>query len=324
MMQRGKDGWSWRGWIGAVLAGCVVWGAAICRAQAAPAASAPTGATTQPAGERPSVSQVFRPAPKGLSVVEASTLTDEEKSLVNLATDGDDQWMSTGLYVLLRRAEMLPDSKAAYDAATQIDTMSFWSTPAVLRGKLVRFDALYAGRGERAGVIKAGPNDWWGGKQFYTIFVKAKADQDAIVVAVTEPPPADLRLLTKLSFAGFFYKTFQWTVSADSGNPMEKRVYPMLVAKKAYRFTGEVSSPLGGSTGVLVAIAGGLVVFAMVRAYIRARQRQAQEAKELAKVAVEAPEVDFDIDPELGRQVEQFQAERSEGGHGRDKKNPAP
>jgi hypothetical protein len=329
MMRGGKDGWSRRGWIGAVLAGWALLGAWQV-ARAAPAAGAEAAATqpatapatTQPAGKLPAASQGVRAVPAGLSVVEASTLTEEEKSLVNLATDGDDQWMTTGLYVLLRRAAMLPDGKATYDAATPVDTMSFWSTPAVLRGKLVRFDGLYAGRVDP---VKAGPNDWWAGKQFYAIFVKAKADQDAIVVAVTEPPPRDMRPLTKLNFVGFFYKTFQWNVSGDSGNPMEKRVYPMLVAQKAYRFTAEVSSPLGGSTGVLVAIAGGLLIFAMIRAYIRARQRQAEDARKeaVAAAAAQAPEVDFDIDPELGRQVEQFQAEHGVADPGRDKEDSA-
>jgi hypothetical protein len=347
MMQGCKDGWSRRGWIGAVLAGCVALGAAAVLGHAAPGDGAAGGATTQPAtaasaaapaatpataaataqpaGQPAPASQAFRPVPKGLSVVQASSLTGEERSLLNLVADGDDQWLSTGLYVLLRHAEMLPDSKATYDAAEPIDTTSFWTRPAVLRGGLVRFDGLYAGRVDP---VKAGPNDWWGGKQFYTIFVKAKPDQDAIVVAVTEPPPADLRLLTKLSFAGFFYKTFQRSVSGDSGDPTDKRVYPMLVAKKAYRFNTEVSSPLGGSTGVLVAIAGGLLIFAMVRAYIRARQKQAAETKREADVeaAAEAPEVDFDIDPELGKLVEELQAEHPEENQGRqkDKGNPAP
>jgi hypothetical protein len=347
MMQGCKDGWSRRGWIGAVLAGFVALGAwqlgrvapaggaeaaatqpataaAAARPQRPATAPATAEATTQPAGKPALVAQGLRPVPKGLSVGEASTLTAEETSLLGLVPDGDEQWVTTGLYILLRRAEMLPDGKATYDAASPIDTMSFWSSPAVLRGKLVRFDAFYAGRVD---TVKSGANDWWGGKQFYMILVKAKPEQDAIAVAVTEKPPADLRMLTKLNFAGFYYKTFQWNVSGDTGNPLEKRVYPMLVAKKAYRFAGEVSSPLGGSTGALVAIAGGLLIFGMVRAYIRTRQRQAEEARAEIRAAAKPPEIDFDIDPELGRQVQefqQFQAERPEEGQASDEKKSEP
>lgn len=351
MMQGCKNGWSRRGWIVAVLAGCSAMGAAGLLGHAAPGdgatgaaatqpataagaaaperpaaapapAAAPTtaAATTQPAGKMPPPSQAFTPVPKGLSVVEASTLTEQEKTLLDLVADGDDQWVSSGLYVLLRHAEMLPDSKATYDAAPQADMMKFWSAPATLRGKLVRFDAIYAGPLEP---IKAGPNDSWRSKQFYRIFVKPDPKQDAIAVAMTQPPPPDLRLGTHLSFVGFFYKTLLLPVSAESGNPMEKRVYPMLVAKKAYRFLPEPSSPLGGSWGVLVAIGGGLLIFAMARAYIRARQKQAVEAVREAKkeAADEAPETDFDIDPELGKLVEEFQAEHPEENHGRPKKD---
>lgn len=325
MMPGCKDGWSRSGWIGVVMAGLAVWGASSVQGQATPPASAPAGAATQPAptpaeavtpvpASKPApAGGVVRPILTGQSIEEVSSLTAEEKGLIDLAIDGDEQYVTTGLYVLLRRAAMMPGDEEAYSTIKSVDPPSFWSAPAVLRGRLVRFDGLYFGPAEAPRPV---PNEWWAGNRFYLVNIKQRMEGPTIIVALTEPPPAELRKGTKLGIAGFFFKNVLLRVDAASGNPAEKHLYPVVVAKKIYRVPTDISSPLGGSTGVLVAIAGGLVIFAMVRAYIRAKQRQVAEARQEALVAAqasEAPPEDFDIDPELGRQVEEFQAEHPAG-----------
>jgi len=75
----------------------------------------------------------------------------------------------------------------------------------------------------------------------------------------------------------------------------------------AHGFGAPARRPVG-RLGLVVLLALGVVALAVMTQ---------------AEAAAEAPETDYDIDPELGRQVEQFQAEHGVADPRRDKRDSA-
>jgi len=264
--------------------------------------AATASTTSQAAAES---STPIRPVPPGLTAAEACALTMEERVLVNVVTDGDDVWTTTGLFVLLRRAAMLPEGPETYDAAEHPDPLTFWSAPSTYRGRLVSLEAIYAGRVDvRSPAVNT---EWWGPRAYYLMHVKAPGAPEAIVIALTQPPPKGLHLGDRIRGVGFFYKTMLWPVSAEAGNPTERRVYPVLVGRTVQPAQdGRVGwMPRSGYRGLLVAIAGALAVFLVIRLYLRTRQREQVQRRQ---TGLEPPgsAADDEMDPEFQRQMEEY------------------
>jgi len=268
-------------------------------------AMAPSPASSPAPASATAPSVAVRETSSGVSLAEACALTADERALLDTVSDGDDQWSCTGLYVLLRRATMLPTGRQTYDAASHPNPLSFWSAPSLYRGRLVSLEAVYAGRVDEQDPITV--TEWWGNRKYYLMHVKAAGAPEAIVVTLTEPPPKGLRLGSRVDVAGFFYKTMLWPVSPESGNPSERRIYPVLVARSVYEFQADQRGwmPRQGFGGLLVSLAVAMVIFAVVRIRLRARRQQAAPGRRW-EPAPGRPPSDDELDPEFQRQMQQY------------------
>ncbi|MCY2925923.1 MAG: hypothetical protein NT031_10875 [Planctomycetota bacterium] len=243
----------------------------------------------------------------------AAGFSEEETVLIKSATDDDEYWQATPLFVLLKHAALLPDGEAA--AAEKIDLNALWHAPQKYREKFkpVTFEGWYTGVCEkREGVAK----EWWPAGTFYLMHVRVTTDKDSpiVLVAVTRAPSASLVSGTKLNFTGYFYKNARLPLQQKES---EKRINPVLVAKAAEIGTLETaaSRPFN-SWGIVAAIVTllGLGLYFQMR--VRAsRQQAAMHVRVQALTHQPEEDADFDVDPSLAQEVERFEAEQEAAHH---------
>jgi hypothetical protein len=269
----------------------------------APATAPATGPLTRPAG-------TTKAPPAASTIEQVCQFSAEELLQISLITDGDEEWLTTPLCVLLGRAAMLPKGNDVFEKAMWPKPNEFWGAPQKYRRQLVALEGTYAGLTESK---KAGISQWWPTRDFSVLHVAVSRDQ-VVLVALAEKPP-DLKKYSKIKFVGFFYKTAQLPVI---GNPNEKRIYPVFVARAIVPLgsTDTAPSGLGRPISLISAIVVLLALALFIQLRLKARKQRLMMMQRVHALSHPAePDSDFDIDPQLQQEVERFETEQ-EAAHG--------
>ena len=247
------------------------------------------------------------------TVAEALDFDDDEKKILQDVTDGDTELNAAALYVLLRRAEMLPDERQSHDEAEQPNPKSFWTEPGRYRARLVRVEGLVYGQ----------PTDWskevkpsprWGNRGVHVIYLKVADMPDPVLVFLTRKPPEDLP--RRLRVAGLFYKLVRLAENPQTGDPSKQHLYPVMVAKTIFRShsPGGLTAAAGILFGLVILL---LVAFMMLRRYVSRRRGESESGYRSLRAPAGAPgppgtepEANEEVDELLRREVEAYRAER--------------
>ena len=272
------------------------------------AAGAPppaTGPATAPA-TRPALLPIVAAG----SVEQALRYTDEEKTILADVHDRDGTLSTPALYLLLRRAQMLPAGRGALTEADRPNPRNLWRRPADYRGRLVRLEGRYLGQDDWS--AQATPTRWWGTRGVWLVYLVETETGDAgrIMVMLPRKPPVNLRVGHRLQVAGLFYKVVELPGRDD---PSQKKRYPVIAAQALFR-------PGGGAGGAGIPpqalLMFALVVLLLVGFFLlrrRTSRRPARAGKEYTPLrhedADDAEQEPEPVDPELIRQVREYQAE---------------
>ena len=320
----------WRAWAAVTAAALLLWpapvgaadggsaGAVSSRPTTAPTIrhlALPAGAASEPSEQEPSGEALpipeykepsLLPVPASGSLADALAFTPAERDILFSVRDGDGQLDTAALYVLLRRAMMLPGTPETLAEADPIHAANLWKDPVRYRGQLIRLEANYAGKSIDWSADVT-PSVWWGTREVYAVYAYIPGTSEPVIVFLTEKPPETIP--AKLEIVGFFYKLLDEPSAFD---PSRRGLYPVIVAKNVQRQAfamPEMSGTLGIVMGV---VAVGLIAWFVLR---RRNRRLAADLR-LRHVrpasAEDAPQEPDDVDEELQRQVEQFKAMRQE------------
>jgi hypothetical protein len=249
-------------------------------------------------------------APGGTSrssvLSDALQYTGQERAILGGISDGDSQFETTGLYILLAHAARLPGMAEEFAShADQPAIDNLWSQPEAYRGRLIRLRGHYAGLTEERQVA-ANP---WFDKRFFLLHMKVLKAREAIVVALTQQPPA-FRLAQPLEVTGLMYKTVAWQTREDNGDGGPRRLFPVLVAKTIAQ--AEVPEPVKdtqGSIYMVVMITTGMLILMLAMRLWRFRPMAPAASMHRQRDIVPAAEDQGEVDPELCRAVKEFQSE---------------
>ena len=275
----------------------------------------PSTTTTRPAGVPRSLPFITTKPLKPLSIVPADTVEDalaysqKEKTILEDVYDRDDQINTSAFYVLLRRAAMLPKGRVALDQAEQPNPKSLWKEPKRYRGRLVRLEAIYAGRITEY-TKNLSPSRWWGKRSVWMMDVVEYRTNKPVIVALTEKPPK-ITIGTRVRVAGIFYKIVRLPENKQTGDPSKKHDYPIIVAKNVFLFQSLTTgtAPMGAVIMSMTVILM-LVLFIILRRRITGRLETSQ-SRRAAELAPKSPEED-EVDEELIREVESYLAEKQD------------
>jgi len=247
------------------------------------------------------------PITPAATVEQALTYSDAEKTILEDVYDGDDQINTSAFYVLLRRAAMLPEGRDVLDQAEQPNPKSFWQEPRRYRGRLVRLEAIYAGRVTNY-TKNLSPNRWWGKRPVWMMDVVEYQTNKPVIVALTKKPPG-IAIGARIKISGIFYKVVTLPENKQTGDPSQKHDYPIIVAKSIFLFRRSISggAPFGAvilSMSVILLV----VLFIMLRRYITHRA-DAIKSRLFPEITPSSPEED-EVDEELRREVESYLAEK--------------
>ena len=299
-------------------AACGLWAIQPARAQPSRPASHPA-VSSLPAERRPQPMPISTAA----SVEEALAFTDDEKEILKDVHDRDGQWDTPALYVLLRRAEMLPDSRRTLEEAEQPNPKSFWTEPQRYRARLVRATGrLYGPVEELSERIP-----WtrrWGRRPVHVLYLKVANAAEPVLVYLTRRPPENPP--SRMRIAGLFYKLITRGERAETGDPSKTHVYPIIVAKTIYGLRSGGGLPK--ETALMLAIVlAMLVTFLLLRRYATRRPAPAEGKKHrITRFDDDAgrpppgPEQQApdEVDAELRRQVEAYRRQRRDEPEGKD------
>lgn len=275
--------------------------------------TAALSATSAPSSSAPSASA---PDPMAIPTPDlraALLFTDSERQILSTVHDGDGLLDNPALYVLLRRARMLPPGREVLEEADQPNPRNLWDDPARYRGQLVRVSGLFAAKTlDWPAQVTTSPG--WGSRPVYATYISAPDWPEPMVVFLPEKPP-DWAKGAKVEVSGYFYKLLR---QASARQPSNLGLYPVLVARQLYR----PSMELPGLTSIWNLIIGLAAILAIVFFVLRRRTRRkpGDSLEHLRKMATtnqpdQPMEKDGPVDEELARQVEQYQAR-----HGKDTK----
>ena len=269
--------------------------------------------TTHPAGVPETLPFITTKPIEPLPIVPADTVEDAlaysqaEKTILEDVYDRDDQINTSAFYVLLRRAAMLPAGRVVLNQAEQPNPKSLWKEPKRYRGRLIRVEAIYAGRITEY-TKNLSPSKWWGNRPVWMMDVVEYQTNKPIIVALTEKPPK-ITIGTRVKVAGIFYKVVRLPENKQTGDPSKKHDYPIIVAKNVFLFQSLTTgtAPLGAVIMSLTVILM-LVAFIMLRHYITRKVKTSQPRRAVEPVP-KNPEED-EVDEELLREVESYLAEK--------------
>jgi len=284
----------WRAWAGAPQGG-------------AASASASELATPRPATgpaaflrDRP---EQTTPIPRARTVEEALAFDPDERKVLGDVADGDGQLDAAALYVLLRRAEMLPPEDRTFEEAEQPNPKSLWTEPGRYRARLVRVTGRPVGQvTDWSDQVKFTP--WWGRRPAYVLYLRVPKVAEPILVFLTRKPPD--RLPPNLRVAGLFYKLVSLPENRRTGDPAIRHEYPVIVARAVLPAESGGGLPAEFVVFFSVVIVM-LVIFLMLRRYLSRHAPRAGRAyrPRRAEQATAPPgEAARDVDEELRRQVE--------------------
>jgi hypothetical protein len=236
---------------------------------------------------------------------EAVQYTGQERAILGGVSDGDIQFETSGLYILLEHASRLSDTVEDYASqADQPAIDNLWSQPDHYRGGLIRLRGHYAGLTEERQIAA---NQWYS-KGIFLLYMKVPKAREAIVVALTQKPQA-FRMGQPLEVTGFMYKILARQTREDSGEGGPSRLFPVLVAKTI----GEAEVPElvkgpPGSIYMVVMIAIGMLILMLAMRLWRFRPMAPAASMHRPRDIVPA-EDQGEVDPELCQAVKEFQCE---------------
>jgi len=297
-----------------------------------PGADAPAATGTAPA----TLSQLVPiPAtqPRLMPIVQADTVEQaldysaDERIVLSDVADDNTRLNHPALYLLLRRAAMLPDAPAPYDEAEQPNPKDLWKTPKRYRGRLVRVAGLFAGR--QTDLTKTGhftATRWWGTRKAFLVDVH-EPKTGRIILLVLPEKPAKMAMGRRVRFAGLFYKRVTLRENRTTGDPRKTHEYVVIVAKSLHRgWRGGGGGLLGGmplpakAIIMIAVILGLLVAFVLLKRTMSrppARRRAEYRPMRFQDDADSRAE-QSGVDEELRRQVEAARAPASQPTDGDD------
>ena len=276
--------------------------------------SQPTTMPWSPAGGRKPV-----PITRAETVEEALAYSDDEKIILDDVSDGDGQLSTPALYIMLRRAQMLPEGDKTFEEAERPNPKDFWREPERYRGRLVRVKVRYGGRAE-LWTKNVTPTRWWGRRDVWMVDVLVEAEKAKpptyrrMLVVMGHEPPKNLSNRQPLELVGIFYKLAKLREDAKEGDPNKKNEYPVIVAGALFvPLPGEDSFQWGA---VLMIIAVMVMLFVFIRLRRSVSRRRAAGRREYKSMrpddsaAGAAAGPAEEMNEELRRQVESYRAEK--------------
>lgn len=289
-----------------------------------PATAPTTKPATSPVDLIASIPQTkLEPIERAATVAEALAYSPDEKTILADVRDGDGQMDAAALYVLLRRASMLPKDPIPLNEADRPNVRNFWLEPDGYRGKLVAVKAGYVEHADYTQRVTF--TRWWGKRavSIVTVSVKIGDELKPMIVLTSEEPPAGLKKGDKLEFAALFYKLANVTEKGFKEGAGPEDAYPVLVARSIQPGRGAAAGGGPASIPLPLKIAFGAVAVLLMAFFILRRKiGQGRAAKvveykplrfeEAGGVQRPAPAADEPVDEELVRQVKAYKTEHSQ------------
>ncbi len=267
----------------------------------------------------PSDNHKVMPITRAETVEDALAYSDEEKIVLTDVSDGDGQLSTPALYVLLRRAEMLPAGDKTLEEAERPNPKDFWREPGRYRGRLVRVSVHYGGR-VTPWTENITPTRWWGRRNVWLVDVLVETEKtkppmyERMLVVMGHEPPKKLLDRQRLELVGIFYKLARLREDAGEGDPDKKNEYPVIVAASLFVPQSGGDDFRWGAVLMIIAVMVMLFVFMRLRRSVS--RRRAADRREYKPMRAEdsaggakAGPVE-EVDEELRRQVESYRAER--------------
>lgn len=271
------------------------------------AAGLPQTAVAQATAPAPSTAAATSPASAPAAPANDLTFSLEERAILGGIENGDSQFHTTSLYILLSHAEKLAGRPLA-GKADQPALDNLWEHPENYAGRLIRLRGYYAGLTEQQ---KVPSNPFFPGSTVYLLHMKVPNARESIVVALPQEPPK-FPMGKGIEVSGFFYKLVSWQTRETEGENYPHRLFPVLVAPTV---TGaaivEPELGLRKSTYIISAIAGVMLLLIYLR---WRRMRVPRPAPFVPPAPPEGDIEDDEVDPELRRAVEEAQAESNPPG----------
>jgi len=283
-----------------------------------PGADAPAATGTAPAtGALSQLVPIPATRPTLMPVVQADTVeraldySADERIVLSDVADDNSRLNHPALYLLLRRAAMLPDGTAPFDEAEQPNPKDLWKDPRRYRGRLVRVAGLYAGR--QTDLTATGhytPTRWWGTRKAWLVDIHEPKTGQIVLLVLPERPPR-MAQGQRVRFAGLFYKRVTLRENRTTGDPRKRHEYVVIVGKFLDRGWGGAGGLLGGislpaQVIIMVAVILGLLVgFVLLKRTMSrpsARRRAEYRPLRFEDAADDRAEADG-VDEELRRQV---------------------
>ena len=278
----------------------------------------PAGAAaTRPATLAPATRPKLPPILQARTAAEALDY-DEAEAIILADVEDRGGFDIAALYVLLRRAEMLPEGREVLEQADQPNLGNLWTSPGRYRGQLIRVNGRYAGRVTDLTQTASRTLRWPYPRAVWAMDIMVEFGRNVpprrMVVVMGRPPPG-LAKYEPVEFAGIFLKRASLPEDPDAGDPEVKNYYPVIVARRAYAVAAG-----GGGVPTMFYVMFGLVAVLLVafillrrkiagagaraRGYRPLRFEDARRGAEQGQAAAE------EVDEELRREVESYLAER--------------
>lgn len=298
-----------------------------------PSLACPEQPDTQPAAILPEL--IGEPEPivplpiePAATVAEALKLTPAEQTVLADIIDGNAAIRGEAMDVVLRHAAMLPVGRQTLDRADSTAVMNLIDSPQDYRMRLLKFPVRVWRVQKYRGLAMT---RWWGRRDVWrfdcTYDAPVGRQPWPLIVLMTSLPPGfeaegEYPRGPRATVAGLFYKKVVRERERVGADEVPFQAYPVLAANTLYEPppTPLAESPVftPGATGVVIVVAVVLLLagFYLAKRYAKAkpmrvfelrRQRARQRGTEIEEEEQVEP-----VDPELARQVEQWQAEHAE------------
>lgn len=308
------------------------------RGMVAPAAAAVllsvvlAAAESRPAASAPATRPELPPIVQAATAAEALKYTLVE-AIILADVEDRGEFDIPALYVLLRRAEMLPEGRAVLDQADRPNLLNLWSSPERYRGQLIHVSGRYAGRVTDLTQTASRTLRWPYPRGVWAMDVIVEFGRDVpprrMVVVMGREPPKGLAKYQPVEFAGIFLKRATLPEDTDYSDPAVKKEYAVIVARRAYT----VAAP-PGRVPVMFYVVFGLVVVLLL-AFILLRRKIGRAApkaggyrparfEDARRGAEESQAAAEDVDEDLRREVADYLARRekqAEENNGKDAKD---
>lgn len=245
-------------------------------------------------------------------------LSEDEQLLAADVADESRQFREPFLYVLLRRAAMMPAGPESLKAVDPVRYDNLLSRPANYRGRPIGMEVWVWSIQPLEGLSLS---RWWGDRPAWWAICSLRDVNDAtskpIVVILTELPEGlsegryhdnqPVRIA-----CGLFYKTIYWRQrEIQPGDPSEI-LYPVMVAGALLPPDAQYRSE--GLPGYVLAMFAAVVVMAAGYVVLKTRTRRSPASGPAPAVTIDQPDEneDGDVDPDLVEQVRRYRQQEEE------------